>query len=216
MTRIHLTLALFLAALPLHAAPEEDPSAKLREQLRSSLLQIRKAQIDVANAQAAQAVAEAKSKELEEEITGLKARNERLAKDANADKSAAEETIAKLNNKLAERDKRIIQLNESLEKWMDGYKKAAAIAQTKEQERATLATEAIELKRTVADREAKNIALFNTSNEILDRYENYALGKALAAREPFVSKTRVIVENLVQGYKDKIIDNRISASTPKP
>ncbi|MEY3896640.1 MAG: hypothetical protein RLZZ214_2160, partial [Verrucomicrobiota bacterium] len=55
---------------------------------------------------------------------------------------------------------------------------------------------------------------FNTSNEILVRYENYALGKALGAREPFIGTTRVKIENLVQGYKDRILDNRISAQKP--
>jgi hypothetical protein len=47
--------------------------------------------------------------------------------------------------------------------------------------------------------------------EILDRYENYALGKALSAREPFIQKTRVTIETQVQDYKDTIIDSRLSA-----
>ena len=67
-----------------------------------------------------------------------------------------------------------------------------------------------------ADRERKNISLFNTAIEILNRYEGYALGKALAAREPFIGTTRVKVENLVQGYKDKILDNRLSVASKKP
>ena len=69
---------------------------------------------------------------------------------------------------------------------------------------------------TVADRETKNIALFNTSTEILDRFESYALGKAISAREPFIGTTRVKVENLVQGYKDRILDNRIEAAAKHP
>ena len=138
-----------------------------------------------------------------------------MSKQANAEKIAAEESIATLNNKLADRDKRIIQLNEALAKWKDGYNKAAAVARTKEEERAQIASEAIVLKRTVADRETKNIALFNTSTEILERFENYALGKAIGAREPFISTTRVKVENLVQGYKDRIVENRIAATNDK-
>ena len=70
-----------------------------------------------------------------------------------------------------------------------------------------MAREPARIKR----RERKNIALFNTANEILDRFEKYALGKALSAREPFISTTRVKVENLVQGYQDKVVANRISA-----
>ena len=216
MSRRLITFALIFIALPLHAAPEADPSLKLREQLRSTLLQLRTAQTEAANTQAAQAAAEAKAKELDAQIVKLNKQNEAVVKQSNADKAAAEETIAKLNDKLADREKRMVQFSEALEKWKVGYEKAAAIARTKEDERATLASENIVLKRTIADREAKNIALFNTSNEILDRFENYALGKALAAREPFIGTTRVKVENLVQGYKNKIIDNRISAQAPKP
>jgi chromosome segregation ATPase len=216
MKRAFLTLIVFSASL--HAAEEADPSVKLREQLRSTMLQLRTSQVEAANAQALQAAAEAKSKELEGKIADLEKRTAAMAKQANAEKIAAEESIATLNNKLADRDKRIVQMNEALAKWKDGYNKAAAVARTKEEERAQLASEAIVLKRTVADRETKNIALFKTSTEILERFENYALGKALGAREPFISTTRVKVENLVQGYKDRIVENRISAKndTPNP
>ncbi len=209
-----LSLIAFLLAPVLQAAPDADPSAKLREQLKSTMLQLRKIQTDMANAQAAQAAAEAKNKEQEEQITKLTKKNESLIKEGNTEKAAATETLAKLNNQLAERDQSIIRYNEALEKWKDGYQKAAAIARTKEDERATLASEVVSLKHTVADRERKNIALFNTSNEILDRFQNYALGKALSAREPFISTTRVKVENLVQGYQDKIVANRIAAKKP--
>jgi DNA repair exonuclease SbcCD ATPase subunit len=180
------------------------------------MLQLRKAQTDTANAQALQTVAENRSKELDAKVASLEKRIEALAKQANSDKTAAEENIAALNNKLAERESRIAQYSEALEKWKQGYEKAAAVAREKEDERAKLASEIIVLKRIVADREAKNIALFNTANDILDRFENYSLGKALGAKEPFIGKSRVTVENLVQGYKDRIIDNRISAEKSKP
>jgi chromosome segregation ATPase len=155
-----------------------------------------------------------KVKGLEESITQLEARNAQLVKQSNEDKASAEESIATLNKKLAEREVRITQFEEALAKWKDGYQKAAEIARTKESERATLASEAIVLNRTIAER--KNINLYNTALEILDRLENYSLGKALGAREPFIGTQRVKVENMVQEYKDKIIDNRIAAPSPKP
>lgn len=210
-----ITLLALLAAVPaLHAAPEADPAAKMREQLKSVMLQLRAAQTETANAQTAAATADAKAKDLEAQVAKLTKQNETLVNQANKDKARAEQDIARLNEKIAERDKRIVEYNEALAKWKDGYQKAAAVARTKEEERATLASEAIVLKRTVADRESKNIALFNTSIEILDRFENYALGKALSAREPFIGTSRVKVENLVQGYKDKVIENRIAAKKP--
>lgn len=205
-----LILAVVTAPL-LHAAPEVDPAAKMREQLKAVMLQLRASQAETVNAQTAAAAADVKAKELEAQVAKLTKQNETLVNQANKDKASAEQDIAKLNEKIADREKRIVEYNEALAKWKDGYQKAAAVARTKEDERATLASEAIVLKRTVADRESKNIALFNTSMEILDRFEKYALGKALSAREPFIGTSRVKVENLVQGYKDKIIDNRVAA-----
>jgi chromosome segregation ATPase len=207
-----LTLLALLALVPaLHAAPEADPAAKMREQLKSVMLQLRASQTETANAQTAAATADAKAKDLEAQVAKLTKQNETLVNQANKDKARAEQDTARLNEKIADREKRIVEYNEALAKWKDGYQKAAAVARTKEDERATLASEAIVLKRTIADRESKNIALFNTSMEILDRFEKYALGKALSAREPFISTSRVKVENLVQDYKDKVIDNRVAA-----
>lgn len=207
------SVALFLTSA--HAAEEADPSQKLREQLRSVLLQLRTAQTDAANAQVAQAAAEQKVAESAKAIKDLEARNAKLVKDGNEEKAAAAETIEGLNSKVADHEKRLVQFNEALEKWKAGYQKAAGIARSKEEERAALASEVIVNKRDIADLQRKNVALFNVSNEILDRYEGYALGKALAAREPFIGTTRVKVENLVQGYKDKILDNRIEAKAVK-
>ena len=196
------------------AAEAPDPTLKLREQLRSVMLQLRTAQTDAANAQAAQAGAEKKNADLTAKIAELDKRLAAQIKQSSADKIASDETIASLNNKLAEREKRIAEYTEALEKWKAGYQNAAGVARAKEDERAKLAAEIMVNKRTIADRETKNITLFNTANEILDRYENYALGKALGAREPFVGTTRVKIENQVQGYKDQILDNRISARKP--
>jgi chromosome segregation ATPase len=205
------TLLFFIFALPLHAADEVDPTIKLREQLRSVMLQLRTAQTDAANAQAEKAIADKKAEEQAAKITELDKRYAALIKQNAADKTASDETIAKLNNKVAEREKRLAEITANRDEWKAGYQKAAAVARTKEDERATLASEVVVNKRTIADLQTKNVSLFNTSNEILDRYESYALGKALGAREPFIGTTRVKIENQVQGYKDKVLDNRIQA-----
>ena len=196
------------------AAEAPDPSQKLREQLRTVMLQLRSAQTEGANAQAAQAAAEQKNTELSAKITDLEKRNASTIEQATSDKKAADKAAASLTTKLADRDKRLEETTVALEKWKAGYEQAAGTARAKEDERAKLAAEALELKRTIADREGKNLALFNTAIEVLDRFEKYSLGKALAAREPFIGTTRVKVENLVQGYKDKILDNRIGAKKP--
>ncbi|MGL5020151.1 MAG: hypothetical protein ACRDBP_18595, partial [Luteolibacter sp.] len=65
------TLLFFLFALPLHAADEVDPTIKLREQLRSVMLQLRTAQTDAANAQAEKAIADQKAEDQAAKITEL-------------------------------------------------------------------------------------------------------------------------------------------------
>jgi hypothetical protein len=198
------------------AAEEADPSIKLREQLRAVTLQLRTAQTESANAQATTVAAEQSVRDLASKIEALEKTNVKLIKEENADKMESARIIAGLEAKNTAREKRLVAVQEALEKWQAGYRKAAAIATSKEAARAKLALELSSTKQVVADRERKNIGLFNTANEILTRYQDYSLGSALLAKEPFVGTTRVKIENLVQGYQDKIIDNRIAAPTKKP
>ena len=210
-----VTAAFVFLISPAFAAEEVDPSAKLREQLRTVMLQVRTAQTEASNAAVAKAAAEQKVAEMTTKIADLEKRSATLAEQSNKEQASAAEDRAKMTEKIEARDKVIGQYKEALEKWKSGYQKAAEIARTKEQDRSALAGELLVSKRTIADRERKNISLFNTSLEILDRYEGYSLGKALSAREPFIGLTRVKVENLVQGYKDTILDNRIDAAPAK-
>jgi chromosome segregation ATPase len=207
----HLLLSILTLTSVLHAAEAPDPDAKLREALRATALQLRTAQADLANAQATTAAAEQKNKDLLQQLSQANEKLTTQIKRSSEDKVAADQTIASLNNKLADRDKRLKEYSDSLEKWKAAYQQAATTAQTRDAERTKLATEAVVLKRTIADRETKNIALFNTAREILDRYENHALGKAILAKEPFIGTSRAKVETLVQDYNDRILDNRISA-----
>ncbi|WP_052572725.1 hypothetical protein [Haloferula sp. BvORR071] len=216
--------ALFLTALllPLTSTAQEDgEAARLREALKGVTLQLRTAQGETANAQAASIAAEQKAKALETKLADLEKRQAALTKQSNDDKAAADKTVASLNNRLAEREKRLADYIAALDKWKAAYQAATVAGKKSEEQRTQANDEVVVLKRTVADRERKNIALFNVSNEILERYENYALGKSLAAKEPFVGNARVQIENQVQGYKDKILDQRLNApsttnSTTKP
>ncbi len=206
----------YALSISLYGAEAPDPTVKLKSQLRDVMLQLRTSQTNAANAQAAQIAAEQKTAELAKKLKDREVATADLIKQNNSAKATSEESIARLNNTLAEREKKLALTTEALEKWKVGYEKAAAVARSKEEERAKLAAEIVVHQRTIADRERKNLSLFTLSNEILDRYEGYSLGKAISAREPFVGTTRVKVENLVQGYKDKILDNRIGAVPAKP
>jgi chromosome segregation ATPase len=201
----------------LQAQQANTPEAKMREQLRATMLQLRTAETERATLQAAQAQAAEENKALTEKL-------ESLTKQSATNQEASEKSIADLNARVAERDTKITQLDESLAKWKKAHEEAAELARKKEGDRASLAQQKIELERVVADQRTKNAAMFKLGNEILGRYEKFGLGTALAAREPFVGTARVKLQNLVQDYSDKLADERIkpteapapAATTAKP
>ena len=213
MTRLHqyIPIIVLLAAAPSAFSADQSDAAekRLRETLRSTMLQLRAAETE-------KAALLASKTELEQTNKALQGRVDGLAKQAEADKDASAKSIEGLTKKGVAQDQEIEKIKHDLAEWKAGFQKAADVARTKEAERAKLAQEGIELRRVVADRETKNLALFRLGNEILVRYENFGLGTALAAREPFVGTARVKLQNLVQGYQDKLSEQRARPSDEHP
>jgi chromosome segregation ATPase len=197
----HFILPIALATAAVAAEGVDANEAKLREALRNATLQLRSAEAERANLQAAQAG-------LTEEKKTLDAKFETLRKQAVAERATEEKTIAALKAQNAAHEAEIARLKEALEKSDSAGKQAAALAATKETDRAKLAADLVALQRKIEDRETKNLALFKLGSEILTRYEKFSLGEALSAREPFVGTTRAKLENLVQDYQDKLLGQR--------
>jgi chromosome segregation ATPase len=202
-------LCLILSAfawLPGHslfAADAASPAeTKLRENLRATLLQLRKSEGDRATAEAAQSDAEQAGKELKEQLTAL-------TKKSTDAQIVAEKDISALSTKVAGLEANLTQLKAELAKSQAEHKAAAELAAGKEAERAKLAEKIIGQDRKIADQQTKNLALFKTGSEILTRLEKFGLGQAITAREPFVGLTRVKLQNLSQDYTDKLQDQRI-------
>jgi hypothetical protein len=196
-----------LCLLGARAIPAEDSTptieTQLRERLRDTMLQLRAAETDRAALQAAQTQSADENKALTERLQAV-------TKQADANKQAAQtaaQTVETLKSQVSRQDKEIADLRESIE----STRRAAELARNKAADRARLADDAvIQLERLVADRQTKNVALYNIASEILQRYEKFGLGDALMAREPFVGITRVKLRNLVQDYQDKLLDQRVT------
>jgi hypothetical protein len=165
------------------------------------MLQLRTAQTDLANAQAAQTAQADEIKLLKEQLALVK-------KNSADDRLAAEKKAEKIEAKLAEQVGETARFREAAEQVKVEFEKAAAAMQATEAKRAQLASEGIVFERKVADLRAKNAALYRLSKEILTRYEKLGLGEQFLAREPFVGRTRVALENLIQDYDDKLVDQR--------
>ncbi len=188
-----------------HAQPAEDPAeaanAKLREALRGVTTQLRTAQTDLATAQSAQAESERQNKE-------LKTKLESVTQKAGADKDLAQQAIDELKVALDKEKTQNEQYRQALAKWKQAYENAANIAGTKENARASLAGQVDKLQLEVEARERNNLQLYKTATEILDRYENFGLGRAIVAREPFTGIAKVSLENEVAEYRDKLSENK--------
>jgi chromosome segregation ATPase len=214
----NLHLALLAVILPvffLGGLVRADDSAqattesRLRDALRNTMLQLRDAQGQVATLQASQAQSDKDNADLKAKIDALTSQIAGLTKQSAEEKDASDKAIADLKSQNGDLMTQIGKLNDALAAWEKDDKQYVQLAKDKEAARAQLAVQVILLQRTVDDRETKNLALYNLGNEILTRYEQFSLGDALGAKEPFTGLTRVKLQELVQDYKDKISDHRV-------
>jgi chromosome segregation ATPase len=179
-------------------APADD---HLRTELRDATLQLRAAQSDLTAAQALQAATASEKEALAATVAAL--RKELTANQSTADKAAND-----LQTQMAALKVENGKLSNALEKTRSDVEKLNKDLQEAAARGAKLKSETIILTRKVSDLESRNLALFLTGNEILTRYQDFSLGTALSAKEPFVGLTRTRLENLIQDYQDKLSDQR--------
>ena len=181
-----------------------DPAGddRMRAALRDATLQLRSAQGDLDAAQAAQTALTAENKELADKYEALK-------KQTASERSTTDRTVATLTAQLADLKAQLAKLGAAFEQAKADGEKSAQAARLGTEQGNKLTIEIAELQRRLTDREGKNLALFLIGNEILTRYEEFSLGNALRAKEPFVGSARTKLENLVQDYQDKLQDGRI-------
>lgn len=203
---------LVLAALctPAFAADQPSPAEqKLRDSLRNTMLQMRTIQGERDAMQAEKEAAEA-------EKADLAAKLEKLTKDYEAQKVAAEKSSAEAQARITQHETDNAYLASNLEKQRATNRDITAAAQKVEAARAKLNSENIVLQRKVEDQQRKNLEMHRIGLEILDRYENFGLATALTAREPFIGTTKVKMQNLVQDYQDKLSEQRVKSDAPAP
>jgi chromosome segregation ATPase len=211
---LHLLFFFAILSIPaLHAQDDQAAAAmtKMRQVLRDTMGQLRDAQNQVVTLQAQQAQSDKDKADLQAKVDALSAQLKTVSDQAAADKAAADQKIGDLTAKSTDQTGQIARLTDSLKEWKNAYNQTAQLAAITEAARKQYALQAALLQRTVDDRETKNLALYKVANEILTRYEQFGLGEALEAKEPFIGLTRVKLEKLVQDYKDKILDQAVTS-----
>lgn len=177
-------------------AQQPSEADRLRDALRAAIAQTRSLE-DQRTALTARATeAERKSKDLQTKLDAAKAE----AKKADQDQRQA---VSDFNARLEER-------NAALEKWKDAYGEAATVARTKDSERAkfeALSKDFEARNKVCGERNARLVAV---GRELLDRYRGVTFGDKVLAREPVTGIRKVEVQNTLQDYGDKILDEELS------
>jgi chromosome segregation ATPase len=188
--------------------------AQLRAALRGTTTQLRDLQDEQATSQAKQAELTKQNEALRQQVETL---TRQLAGPSGSapgakptlDRAALDQAVNEFNHKIAAQNETIGQLNDALEKWKSAYNEAASVARSKEAERVQLSAKVDGATQQETSCEAKNTALFKIGNEILDRYQHMDLGDVLGSREPFTGIERVKLQNIVQDYHGKLLDQKV-------
>lgn len=214
--KLFYSLILLAVASALPAQDISPAEQRLRDTLRNTMLQLRAAQTERANLQADKIQNEARIQQLQTEAEGLNKKITALTKEAVAEQEASKKIADDLKAKNEAQEKQIAQLQAALEKWKAGYGDAVKVAKEREALRAKAATKAVVAERKLAERERQNLELYEIGSEILERLQNFSLGTALAAREPFVGRTKVKLQTLVQDYGDRLQDSKYNPFPAAP
>jgi hypothetical protein len=196
---------------PAFSQEESEVETKLREALRNSMIQQRTVEGERARLDAELQALKVQS---ERQIVDLKRALTEANKAAADDKATSSQTLKATNERLAATEAQAAAFAASLDKWKTSHIQLTEIARKKEAERAALQAKTVELERLVKDRERRNLALFHTANEILERYESFSLGRAIAAREPFTGLAKVKLEEQVQDYRNEVKEGLVKEGEP--
>ena len=196
--RIVLKIGLVLLAILTASAGAraQSDTDRLREALRAATAQTRALEDQRTALQAKVATAERDAAELKKQIEAAKAETRQIEKQHR-------EAVEEFNQRLAQRD-------ETLDKWKSAYEEAATVARSKDAERAKFEGEATAFKASTKSCRAKNVQLVKVGRELLRRYEGVSFGDMVVTSEPLIGVRRVEIQNLLQDYGDKILDQKVT------
>lgn len=189
-----LLVGLLSTALSSAALGDDSEIDRLREALRSTSEQMHGLEDQRVALQSQLAASNQERDRLKGDVAAAKARIKAVEK-------AHREAVAEFNQRLEER-------NKVLEKWKAAYEEAATVARDKDAERAKFEAQATAFKASTKTCAERNVKLVAIGRELVERLKNVHFGDILAAQEPLFGLKRVEVQNLLQDYQDKILEQK--------
>lgn len=183
---------------------QDATQARLREMLRRTTADLRAAQDSQAVLQATLDQEKQKGADLQKQVDEL---TERLAHAPKA--TMSEEEIAGLRADLRAAQARVAALEPGLRQALDANQQSAAAARAKDAEARIAAARATGAEREAATCAAANSKLIVVAHDILHLYESQGFRSLLfASYEPVLGLKKVELQNTIQDYEDKILDNK--------
>jgi chromosome segregation ATPase len=212
---VALVAAVALPAVGRDAMAEQaSVEDRLREALRRTTIELRALQDSQAGQQAALREA-TKQKDLLKQSLDLQ--NARIAE---LEGQAAQASVLEQREAALRQDFLAVQANndallEALKQWQAAYEEVAAVARTKDGERQRAEAGLAQTRETLSVCQQKNDKLVSVADDILNLYQSQDFVSVLIrSYEPVLGLQKVELQNIVQDYQDKILDQRFSPPAP--
>jgi chromosome segregation ATPase len=194
-----------MALLLLGCAPalaQDSAEARLREMLRRTTADLRAAQDSQATLQASLEQEKQQTAALRTQLDELTAQTAEAAKHA-----ISEEVVTRLQDEVRSAQTQVTALQTALKQWQDANQKATDFARAKDAESKLATARATESERQASICTAANTKLTGIANDILHLYRSQNFRSLLlSSYEPRLGLKKVELENTIQDYEDKILD----------
>lgn len=199
---VTFAVALLLAAGSVAGQAADAGEARLRNALRDALLQLRTVQEEVV-------VVRSEMQAMEEENAALRKRLEATVQQLAAEQEAARAAAGALREEISQKEGELERMLQTLLECRRESDALGVTAESRARELVQAGEERAILRRDFELLRSQNRELHRIAVEILERYENFSLGRALAAREPFTGSARARLKAALQDYRDAIDDQRV-------
>jgi chromosome segregation ATPase len=196
MRKTLIIAGMLIVAHSVAAFAADTETDRLREALRSALLQSRALEDQRAALQA--------------QLSDMTKQRDQFKRDVDAAKAAAKKAQNDYRQAVTDFNARLEERNQALEKWKDAYEDAANVARTKDADRAKFESETKTLTAANKNLQAKNTQLVKVGQDVVSGYRNFTLMKVIGATEPLIGTAKVEHENETQNYQDRVLDQKVN------
>ncbi len=206
-----VAFVLLLGLVQAQAQQKDDPESRLRAALRTATVQLRQLEDQNATLQAKQSENERDTLALTQKAAAQEEELAKLRSDAKETQTALQQAKDQLQSVSAALD----QERANFGKLQAAYQEAATMARTRDADATRFEASLVETRQRADNCQDKNDKLYKLGLEILGLYDKKGVFQSLASSEPVTGIKRVELENLVQDYQDKLLDNKVQPPGPR-